>query len=767
MLCCLHCVGALGGDFRWARDTTILVRDTVGPPDSATVFVLSYSRGSCKTSICTMDSYPTHYSPIEPEKNPPVTVIAMKTKTLHRYPHGDFTYDYSLHSSPDTSYPGSSFVQHQVTANVSTTLLDKYPVLFHAGVFQTNIPYINNYIDANVQFDRRTYGSSLLNQEENRILGRIRGDEQKDSLLYASSVSRYNSNQSLYGWLNSDKQVQQLISSANVLKQDSLQGDSAANGALAQLRGMTPNMPSASVAQALSAPAVPKPGLQDTSKLNSPDTSAVQNAIAFIQEYDGKLSAWQKSLKSQDSLQHQFDSSRNALQARKDSVDKLSNAGDLNGLKKMYPDSSKGGGSWLLGIRQASIGRSSVNYTELSAKNISVLGVNVEYCRHYYAAFAAGKIDFRYLDFLTGTSSPNQYVILGRFGVGEPEHKHLYFTVYTGTKQTSYVNTSGAPDVNHLTGITLEGRFPIDRNTYVTAEVAKSSYPQYIATGAASGKMLSFGDRANEAYSLQFFSYIPWSDTHIYGMYNRMGVYFQCFNLFNNNANTSTWQARVDQYFWRKRVVVNASVKRDDYSTPFVVNNYDSKSVFYSLQASLRLPKLPVFTAGFLPCSQLTSVNGQLVENRFYTLMGSATYAYKLRSLLMTSSLVYTRYFNSSNQAGFLFYDAQSWFFNQTILLHNLTLSGSATLTKSPGYTLLSAGPGVQWRISPVISAGGGIKYNSLNGTPEPLGYNGNVSWQMKRLGRLALSYERGYLPSPSGRLFQNDWGRATYTKTF
>jgi hypothetical protein len=757
-------MSTLGGGFRWVPDTTVLVRDTVGPPDSATVYVLTYGRGSCKTSICTMDSYPTHYSPVKPEAKPPILPTTMKTSTLHRYPHGDFTYDYSLHSSPDTSYPGSSFVQHQVTANVSTTLWDKYPVLFHAGVFQTNIPYINNYIDANVQFDRKTYGSSLLNQEENRILGRIRSDEQKDSLLYASSLSRYNSNQSLYSWLNSDKQVQQLIGSADLLKQDSLRGDSAATASLAQLRGMTPNMPSASVAQAMNA----KP---DTSKLGQADTSAgaLQKAMAFVKEYAGKLDSLQKSLKAQDSLEHRFDSTRNALQARKDSVDKLSGAGDLAGLKKMYPDSAKGGdkGSWLMGIRQASIGRSSVNYTELSAKNISVLGLNVEYYRHYYAALAVGKIDFRYLDFLTGSSSPNQYLFLGRFGLGAPEQKHLYFTLYTGTKQTSYVNTTGAPDVNHLTGITLEGRLPIDKNTYVTAEVAKSSYPQYIATGSVPGKMFRFSDRANEAYSLQVFSYIPWSDTHLYGMYNRMGVYFQCFNLFNNNANTSTWQARVDQYFWRKKVVVNASVKRDDYSTPFVVNNYDSKSVFYSLQASLRLPRLPVFTAGFLPCSQLTSVNGQLVDNRFYTLMGSSTYAYKVHSLLMTTALVFTRYFNSSNQVGFLFYDAQSWFLTHTFLLHSLTLTASATLTKSPGYTLLSVGPGVQWRISTVFSAGGGVKYNSLNGLPEPLGYNGNVSWQMKRLGRLSLSYERGYLPSPSGRLFQNDWGRVTYTKTF
>jgi hypothetical protein len=725
--------------------------DTSVRPEGDTTIL--YIRGSCKGVITLMNADPEASGGHDWEKYRQIHPYVRKINHIH----SDVLYDYQQHSSPDTSFQGSSFVQQQAVVNVYAPLFGKYPVVFHAGVLRTNVPYINNYIDVSVQFDRKTYGSSQLNNAQGLVLQQIAGEERKDSLLYLQSEDRFNQHQSLGAWLTSDKTLQQLIGSGNVVNQYP-NGDSAATGALGQLRQISLQQPS--ISQALSAPHNPV----DTSGA-MPSTDSLQKAIAFIGTYADKLKEWRQSGTERDSLQHLYDSSRNVLQGRKDSADKLTNAGDISGLKKMGGDTTKQ--SWLMGIRQFSLGRSMVNYTELSAKNISLLGFNAEYYNHYYFALAAGRIDYRYLDFLLATPTPKQNLLLARFGIGEPEHKHLYFTVYTGTKQTSYVNTNGDPAVGKLTGITLEGRLPVDRNTYLTGEIAKSTYPQYIATGTAPGKMFGFSSRDNEAYSVQLFSYLPGTDTRIYGMYNKMGVYFQSFNLFNNNASTSSWQGRVDQYFWKKKVSVTASVKKDDYTTPFIVNNYKSRSVFYSLQASLRLRKWPVFSAGFMPSSQMTIVNNQWVDNRFYMLMGSSNYAYKVRGIFMNSSLVYTRYFNSSNQTGFLFYDAQSWFFNHSVLFKRFTLTGSATVTLGPGYYLLSVGPSAQWRISNTLSVGAGAKYNDLNNVQEIMGYNGNVTWQVGHLGRLSCSYERGYIPGQNNELFRNNWGRATYFKNF
>jgi len=777
-LCQYSLGGKLSGDGGacGAFDTTILITGGIGQTDTAihrgsrkvsmlddtTGFDMLFIRGSCKETICVMHLYPMKYA----SKKSVQPLLMKKLAARQNRIRGDVMYDYSKHASPDTSFPGSSFVQQQAVVNVYAPLMHKYPVIFHAGVLQTNVPYINNYIDVSVQFDRKSYGSSMLNHLQDQAMKQETEDERKDSLLYAASVNRFDNGQALSTWLNGDKEVQQLIGSNNLLKQyqPSSPNDSSVTNALGEVRQLIPMLPSPAIGQALSASSPTR-----DSSAGAIPADSVQKAVGFIQEYADKLMAWQKSGKEQDSLEHQFDSSRNALQARKDSVDKLVNSGNIAQLQKLYPDSSKGAHNydWLMGIRQLSLGRSMANYTELSAKNISLMGINAEYCHHYYFALAAGKIDFRYLDFLMATPTPNQYLFLGRVGIGEPEHKHLYFTVYTGSKEASYVNTNNVPAVNKLTGITLEAKVPVDRNTYLTGEIAKSSYPDYIATGSTPGKLLGFSDRANEAYSLQLFSYLPATDTRIYGMYDKMGVYFQSFNIFNNNASTTSWQARLDQYIWKKRLSLNASVKKNDFSTPFIVNNYKSKSVFYSLQVSLRLRKWPVFTAGFLPYSQLTSINGQLVENRFYTLMGSSNYAYRVKGIFMSSSLVYTHYFNSSNQTGFLFYDAQSWFLNHSVMLKQFTLTASGTITQSPSYYLLSAGPGIQWKVNHSLSIGAGAKYNDLNNVNKPMGYNGNVVWQVGHLGRINLSYERGYIPGQNNSLFRNNWGRATYFKNF
>jgi hypothetical protein len=412
------------------------------------------------------------------------------------------------------------------------------------------------------------------------------------------------------------------------------------------------------------------------------------------------------------------------------------------------------------------LGRSYVDYSQLSVKNISLMGLNMEYCDRYYFALAAGKTDFRYLDFMSISSVPNQYLLLGRFGVGEKEGRHLYLTAYTGRKQASYF-INNKPATNSVTGVTLETKIPVNKNISITGEIAKSSYPGYAAMGKTAGRLFRFSDRNNEAYSLQATAYFPKTDTRISGVYNRLGVYFQSFNIFNNNANSAAWQVRLDQYLLKKKLFLSASARQNNYNTPFVPDTYKSRSLFYSFQASLRLRKWPVLTAGFLPYSQLTLINGELSFSRFYTIMGSASYAYRVQRVYMSSSLVYTRYFNNSSQAGFMFYDAQSWFLNHSVVIKRFTLSGTATLSFSPGYSLFSTGPGIQWRISNSLEVGGGVKYNDLNHRERILGFNGNANVQVGKLGRLGVSFERGYIPAINNGLFENNWGRATYNKNF
>jgi hypothetical protein len=54
------------------------------------------------------------------------------------------------------------------------------------------------------------------------------------------------------------------------------------------------------------------------------------------------------------------------------------------------------------------------DYSELTVQNIIISGINIEYNPSYYAAFATGKIDYRFRDFLGKYSNNNgQYITLG------------------------------------------------------------------------------------------------------------------------------------------------------------------------------------------------------------------------------------------------------------------------------------------------------------------------------------------------------------------
>ncbi len=745
----------------------------------STLVEFYFQTGACKQSGLLFKTFHLH-----PIYESPMTVIetafiplpepVKKNKT-----HGDLSYDFSSHGSPDTTYPGSSFSQSYLTANLYTTINNKYPVVFHFGTLQTTIPYVHNYLDVSLQFDQHQYGSDMADRYRKQYQERIRNGEKEDSSIYRSVVTDFNHSEALKNWLGSDRQMQELMSSSQIINSysDHLRNvqnaqslsqngssfaskDSGLTSSVHDIDSIKSMIQNPSVIQGLSS----KNGGTDSSNMSS---SKLLAAIKFIKTYKEKLNESKSLDKERDSLENRYDSLNKNLKSGKDSLeyDLRNNVKDIG---DKYVDSSKSHkvDNWLLGIRQLGIGRSFISYSELSVKNLNIFGFNAEYCNRYYFAVAAGKTDFRYQDFLTASPVPKQYLLLARAGLGEKEGRHLYFTVYTGSKQASYY-VNNQPASAKLSGVTFEGRLPVSKNIYFTGEIAKSTAPGYVLGSPSHTKIISLNDRNNEAYSLQMNGYFPKTDTRILAVYNRYGIYFQSFSIYNNNSTSSSWQFRLDQYLFKKKLIFSGSVRKNDFSNPFIVNSYKSSTMVYSLQSTLRIRKWPSLTIGYLPFSQLSILQGQLTINRFYTLLGTTNYVYRVKKMYMSSSIVYTQYFNSSNQQGFIYYNAQSWFFNQSLMLKNLTINGAATISRSAGYRLFSAGPFFQWSLSSLFSVGAGMKYNILNQMVQNIGYSGNMDCQVKKIGRLGLSFERGYIPSQNGLFFRNNWGRAVYTRNF
>lgn len=697
--------------------------------------------------------------------------------------HGDINYDYSYHSFLDSSYPGIGFNQHQVIVNIYTRVLKKYPVIIRTAALQTNIPYIKNYIDLSIQFDYQAYNEAKRKEMKRKLLDQLNKEIRHDSILYNSILNQYKVKNNLNNWLNSDKQLKQFITSAQLLKQyadytrrsglsdsntvSQFSSDTTYTSYLQNLTSLQKEINTTN------------PGLSQALQLNSkiedsllkkiPGTT-IKEALVNVTEYISKYSELKKINKNKMLLEKQFDSSRSFTQLNKDSIDLLLNQGNIAALEKKFPELNKDLKNYkqTMALKQFSIGKSYADYSQLSVKNMLITGINAEYVNRYYVALAAGIIDYRYFGYLPNDASKQRYLLLGRFGWGPREGKHLHFTAYTGSKQIPYYTTNNTASFYNITGLTVETKIPLNKYSYLTCEVAKSTYPSISGSGTKNGNLFGFSDRENEAYSLELFTYLKATETRIMAVYNQIGAYFQSFNLYNNsNSNTSSWQIKADQYLFKKRLSISGSVKKNDYSTPYAVNNYHGQTMFYSFQASLRLKKWPVITIGYLPFSQMTLLNNQFIENRFYTLLGSLNYAYKYKKTIMNTSFVYTQYFNSSNQIGFVFYNTQNAFFNHTIFLGAFNVTAAATLTTGNGNKLYTVGSSTRWQLSKSVTAGVGLKYNSLNNINSMWGYNSSLEFTIHHIGRVGCSYERGYLPGNSNMLITNEWGRLVYTKTF
>jgi hypothetical protein len=774
---------------KYNNKDTIGIRQEYKPPKEIRPIILNDSTaikiwlidGPCRSRKIYFQKYAFKLPIVKPEDvivNVPAAGEEPKRKSLR----GDLSYEFSSHTSPDTSYPGSSFHQNYVIANIYTAINNKYPVIFHFGSLQTSVPYIRNNLDISMQFDSRQYNSDMADRMRKQYQDKISQTEKQDSSLYRGMLANYKTTQGLTNWLFADKQVQQLMQSNQILQQYERSGHGMNAGSVANgLSNSDSSHKDSSLISAQSdmsqikngihSPSIEQ-GLSKQGSENLPDSSMqsegmVKKALKFIKEYNSKLKQLEKLSKDRDSLTHSYDSLSKSLKSGKDSLNNsLKDEETEGGDNKSDTSQKHHSDHWISGLKQLGIGRSFINYSPLSAMNLSVFGINAEYYDRYYFALAAGKTDFRYQDFLTSTPLPKQYLFLARFGTGPKRGRHLYFTFYTGAKQSSYY-INNQPATAKLSGFTIEANIPLSKNINFTAEVAKSTAPPFILSNQKPVSLISFNDRNNEAYSFQANSYFPKTDTRILCIYNRYGIYFQSFSVYNNNSNTSSWQLRLDQYLLGKKLIVSASVRQNDYSNPFIVNNYKSQTLVYSVQTTLRLRKWPTLTLGYLPFSQLTILQGQLTENRFYTLMGSSNYSYKIKKIFMNSSITYTQYFNSSNQIGFLYYNSKSWFFNQTVFLDRFTLTGAATVSRSEDYHLVSAGPAIQWRVFNALSVGCGVKYNLLNHTQENLGYSGNMDVLIRKLGKIGASFDKGFIPSQNDQFFRNNWGRLTYSKNF
>ncbi|RXK85901.1 hypothetical protein ESB13_03570 [Filimonas effusa] len=688
--------------------------------------------------------------------------------------HGNILYNVDYRSYIDTPYAENDIYYHTIQTYLDITYKKNYPVRVYLTNRFSNSALTRDFTDLNMQFSS--------NEFRNKIRQTLRAYEYDLPRLTMDSLLRLQKELDLKkyelawckGWMKDQSTIQKLVEE----KERELYGERNQRFDMPDLP--LGNKTGINWSKSMDRSAFAKRLFQMPDKSELPD-SLLPKDSSLAERYEANT-------RKLDSLQHEIKtlttkciSLRDKLEVLRSGknigVDKIANIEQLEEevRRRNVPDSALPRGyKTLWAVKSIGIGRTLVDYSELSAKNVSINGIQLEYNPGYYVAFAAGTINYRFRDFVIKRgNTPSQYLQMIRVGKGDRNGTNVITTFYSGKKQI--YNNTGAQDVKspgyQLMGFTVEGNYKLNDYTRLTVEVAKSSLPYYNqpAKKGLLSTALSFDDRSNEAYSAKIQSVIPKTNTKLSGFYKRYGENFQSFSLITTGVEQRSWMLKADQLFFGKKLNVIASLKENDYSNPAATMVYQNNIVFKTLQATLRLPHWPIVSVGYYPSSQLTKLSDdKFVENTFYSLVGNVNYYYKVHDINMNSTAVYTRFYNRQQDSAFVYFNTTNLLLNQSFFYRKLTYQATGAMAFNQEYNLYTLDNDVQYALLEWLSLGAGIKYNyQTNYNIKQLGYKGSAIIKVKKLGEFQLMLDNGFIPGAQKQLVKNKTGRFSFFKLF
>lgn len=695
--------------------------------------------------------------------------------------HGNILYNYTYRSYIDTPFAEHDVMQHLVQTNLNFVYKNKYPFRVTITNRSSNSQWFQNATDVSVQFNR------------NQLLDNIKGNLKEGAVQMVKTAS-FNQFEQLYEqklkqlnegkvWLSSPARIQEMV--------EAKEAQLLAVYAKPEINvPAIPQMPSVNALGKMDALSFTKENKFKQQLLeNINEEAAIEklqskkmvdtNAVKKIEEKKKEIAKLEKEVKEL------YGKAARMKKAALDSVNKIkaeinslkTGAGLYSFMKKHHisKDSLRGAQKLLLSVRQIGIGRAWVDYSELTVKNISLAGFNVEMNPlPYYVAFAAGKVNYRFRDFLIKNNRelPNQSLYLVRAGFGEKEKNNLIFTFYNGKKNILNGTPSLTPSVQqNVLGFSAETRLALNENNYIIAELAKSSFQNAgsrLNTSQLIDKALSWKTRSNEAYSIKLFSAYPQTNTRITAWYRKMGEHFQSFNLYPLNTNQEAFSVRLNQQLWKKRIVVDAAVRKNDFISPIAAPSFSSKAVFKSLQATIRVPKYPFVTVGYYPSSQLSVSSGNiLVENQYNTLNAIISHNYKAKNLNMNTNAVYTKFHNNTTDTGFIYFNAGSYNISHSFFLNPLLLQTGFSVIDQKDLQLKTFEQLLGYQFKNKLTLTGSLKWNRLNNSQNLFGGTASASMYLKKIGTIQLNYDKAYLPGYNRALIPVDIGRASFYREF
>lgn len=688
---------------------------------------------------------------------------------------GNILYDVNYRSNIDTPFAEKNIYQHTVQTYLDITWKNQYPFRLYLTNHFGNSSWFKNYNDFNFQYNPDEFAS----QVKARLIAAMKKSIKYDSLeaIAQSLIAKKNEYSRLTESLTDPAFLQKLIEAKERSLRQKIAVDTSLHfDAKSNVKAFNLSEPALS--------RLKKNGFEDTlpsSLKKFKQDSTLTGLQKLYQTRKDKLDSLRTQISRLDSMYKRL------IQLKDSGAEKLTR--DIQELRSgaaLKDRLSKYGISdtvlpkgyrKLLGLKTLGMGRSVADYSELSVRNISITGIQAEYNPRYYYAFAVGTVDYHFRDYLvTRTALPKQYLALVRAGKGDKDGNHIFFTYYTGQKQLfnaiSSQQAQTRPNFN-LMGVTIEGKYSLGVNTFLTVELAKSSLPYYsrdsVKRESTIQNVLQVNNRSNEAYAARFVSFIPSTQTSLDASYRHTGANFQSFSLFNSGAAQTAWSARVSQPFFKHQLLITAAIRKNDYYNPFIASSYSSNSVLKSIQGTLHRKKWPVIAAGYFPSSQLTKLaDGRLSQNMFYTVSTSVSHFYRFRKAQFNSMLVYTQFYNSSSDSGFVYFNTKNLLYSQSVFAGRFSLQFNFTAASNNSYKLYVADQITNYKVSHWLTLGAGVKYSRQTVFDlSQWGYSSNVKMKIPWVGDLQMMIDKGFIPGPDKRLVENKVGRITYFKTF
>jgi hypothetical protein len=642
---------------------------------------------------------------------------------------GSISYNWNFRSAIDTPFKENSISQHLLTSRLDFTLSQTVPISMSYFERQTNSYYFRDYRDVRVEFNTQQFQKlkvAKLEQYLDDLSGQLRNPVIKPAL--DASIQQFDK---LGDWLNQGYVVGMLIKSR-----------------VAIING----------------------GFIDTAS-HTIDTS-IQRAKDFIAFYDLMKSKQQRILFIKDSLQKEYVVQEKRIgslkkilesnltdQDKKELVNQLLNQKGITDsrLNKIY--------GMLSSIQAFGIGKLIPSYSDLTLKNININGINFEYYRKIYFAISAGAIDYRARDFFNSQQKTKpQFVYITRFGFGSRQNSHFYLTAFKGKKQLM----SGRENAHSLDiyGLSFESQLVIDKVHRLLVEVAQSASPNLVNSDNVNEKpSFNFRDEKNKAWAVKLNSYLPKTASKFEAYYKYRGINFQSFSSYYSNAAVYSWQVKVDQYFWKRQLKLNISIAKNNYDNSYLPVRYSGRTSFKTVSFSFTRKHWPSLQVGFVPSSQLSVISGQIYENVYQSLNLSSSHSYKLGMAHASSFLTFNRFYNSSSDSGFIYFNAKNFFFGQLFQFPSYAANLNITRSQSNDYILISLDAGTRAKIGKQNSLGFGVKINQLNNQSVKLGFYGNHRLVIQNIGEINVCLEKNYLPGWNRQLIKTELYNIGFTK--